>query len=368
MYTAASYIRNSTKNQKDNLSVENYRRSNKAFIEGLKGTQLFGEFYDNVTGSKNADNRKKMKEVLQLLDDRVIDLVVVPRIDRTGREMTIIQEFIRLVYKKKGRVGVAEKGKVYESSFDCENDNFLDSIITEVEYKKIINNSQKGVMTALELGSFYNRPHYGYRLLSRLEQGVKFKYPAIDESQAVAVRMIIDLRNEDYNILEIAKQLTLSPYYTAEKNKDWSEATVLSILNNANLYNGESFEREVTFWKFRDGETRKVTLTYPKIISDDVYRAFKKKDALRTKITKTYDYDTPFLAYTFCNHCGKKVISGYRKKRKDNSFVFGFICATKNKMQVYKSLGREFNEDVCKSSIYSTKLSRHLYGLMFLDC
>jgi DNA invertase Pin-like site-specific DNA recombinase len=198
------YLRVSTERQADEgLGLEVQERGLKAWAraEGHKLVALARD--EGVSGSNGVESRVGLHEALAMISDGRADGVVVYRLDRLARSLSIQEGILARVWKDKGRVFACDAGEVLEDDPDDPMRTAMRQmmgVFAQLERGMIATRMRAGRRLKAEKGGFaYGSPPYGMRA----ENGELV--PDEDEQRVIA--RIRELNADGASLREIARTL-----------------------------------------------------------------------------------------------------------------------------------------------------------------
>ena len=338
----AVYARNSTTNQKGNTSESEQQVRAKAFGENL-GYRYFGSFVDNVSGTKLAEERLESAKLLEAIRDKKIDGVIVSKVDRAGRELSVIKDLVRKVIEAGGFFGLVEANKIYKDFDDFTDDNYFGMIVADWERARIETRTKRGKKRAILAGGMVGVGYTGLRFAERFVNyegfSTKIKILVKDEETSWIVRRIFDRFFEGANLFVIARELNAKKQLS-RRGKEWTARSVAVILRNHKIYAGLPFEREYT--------SLKITQTYSiegTIISlEESLRAETLLNQMGRK--QEAKPEKPLNRLVVCSSCGGRGLISYNGKRG----IF-YVCNSYKNAALAKSENRTTKIKGCKRHV-----------------
>lgn len=113
-----AYLRVSSVGQLDGYGLDVQRQHIKAWAR-TNGHRIVAEHHDAVTGKSDAVDRPGLVEALQLLrKPPAVDGLIVGKLDRLARQLTVQEAILALVWREGGTVFTAEDGEVLKDDPD----------------------------------------------------------------------------------------------------------------------------------------------------------------------------------------------------------------------------------------------------------
>lgn len=162
------YVRVSTKGQADDgygLDVQRQQLELWCEREGHDLSEIVAD--RGVSGSKPAFERPALTSALAQVQLRHVDGIVVPRLDRLARELTIQEAILLVVWQAKGTVFCVDGGEVLQDDPDDPMRTALrqmQGVFAELERRLIMKRMREGLRLRAQSGKHpRGRYAYGYR-------------------------------------------------------------------------------------------------------------------------------------------------------------------------------------------------------------
>lgn len=314
MNKVAIYARVSTKSQEERQTIEQQLIACREYC-ARKNWEVAEEFKDEaVSGSTPFDSRPAAKRLLEALDAKQVDAVVIYCVDRLSRSNEFgIPAYNLLLRKTKDNVDFVIQ------SFDATPEGKLQfhTFIGIAEYERgnFRRRSMSGIRTRIEAGKMYraSTPRYGYRYNSEIKQ------MEVKEDTAEVVRRIYAMYLEGLGAHAIAARLsdngvpvpsagTKRGVKAAENAYGWHKTTVRNILQSPVYVGRGSYRARM----FEDGKeiTKVLPMGCPPIIDDQL---FTKVQELVRKHSADKKRNTRLLyllqGLLYCGHCDSRYSS-----------------------------------------------------------
>lgn len=220
------------------------------------------EVFEEIVSGESLIHREAMLKMLNLLEEKKPNGVLVMDLDRLGRgnmqEQGLILETFRTAETK-----IITPRKVYDlnNEFDEEYSEF-EAFMARKELKIITRRLQGGRIRSVEEGNYIGtRPPYGYSIFYD-EKGSRFLIP--NEEQADTVKMIFEWythqdpekRIGSKKIAQKLNQLKI-PSYTG---KQWEGSAIINILKNEVYIGKIQWKKKKTKKSNEPGKRRTVSL------------------------------------------------------------------------------------------------------------
>ncbi|GAA4058252.1 recombinase family protein [Amphibacillus indicireducens] len=219
----AAYIRVSTSNEDQLISLEAQRRHYKTLIETNEEWRLVDIYSDEgITGTKK-DRRPELLRLISDCEKGRIDFILTKSISRFARNTIDCLELVRKLMD----LGVQiyfEKENINTSSMESELMLSILSSLAENESVSLSENSKWSIRQRFKRGTYkLSYPPYGYDYID--EQVV------VNEDQAQVVKRIFNSVLEGVGTERIARQLNEERVPT-KRNGNWTGTTIRGIVKN----------------------------------------------------------------------------------------------------------------------------------------
>lgn len=219
----AAYIRVSTSNEEQLISLEAQRRHYKTLIEKNDEWQLVDIYSDEgITGTKK-DRRPELLRLISDCEKRKIDFILTKSISRFARSTIDCLELVRKLMD----LGVHiyfEKENINTNSMESELMLSILSSLAENESVSLSENSKWSIRQRFKRGTYkLSYQPYGYDYID--EQVV------VNEEQAQVVKQIFNSVLEGIGTERIARQLNEEKIPT-KRNGNWTGSTIRGIVKN----------------------------------------------------------------------------------------------------------------------------------------
>lgn len=219
----AAYIRVSTSNEDQLISLEAQRRHYKTIIENNDEWQLVDIYSDEgITGTKK-DIRPGLLRLISDCEKGKIDFILTKSISRFARNTIDCLELVRKLMD----LGVHiyfEKEKINTNSMESELMLSILSSLAENESVSLSENSKWSIRQRFKRGIYkLSYPPYGYDYID--EQVI------VNEEQAQVVKRIFNSVLEGIGTDRIARQLNEEGIPT-KRNGNWTGSTIRGIVKN----------------------------------------------------------------------------------------------------------------------------------------
>lgn len=223
-----AYLRVSSNGQLDGYGFDVQRRDIRAWAKA-NGHKVIAEYTDAVTGKADTADRPGLVEALQVIRrPPEADGIVVGRLDRLARQLTVQEAVLALVWREGGRVFAADTGEVLQDDPDDPMRTAIrqvQGVFAELDRKTVVKRLRDGRRVKAAEGKHAVGTYaYGYQGIGKGRQ--RDSGPREDEQ--VAVRRIVELRRSGASYRAIAAALDgegLRP----RKAESWSAAAVRNV-------------------------------------------------------------------------------------------------------------------------------------------
>jgi DNA invertase Pin-like site-specific DNA recombinase len=198
---AVGYIRVSSATQLDGYGLAaqeaDIRKSVKSY--GLRLTQVFRD--EGVSGSLEAALRPGLAEALARIESGDAEVLLIPRLDRLARRLTIQEAALAQVWRHGGTVVAADQGEIVRDDPDDPMRTAMRQmmgVFAQLERSMIVARLRRGrEMKRASGGYAAGRPRYGYRadggfLVAVPEEQRTIKLARRLKKQGLSYRQIAD--------------------------------------------------------------------------------------------------------------------------------------------------------------------------------
>lgn len=306
----------------ESMGVDVLERHEQTLLSLAKNMNLpIGGIYREVVSGDSISARPQMQKLLQEVEAGLWTGVLVMEIERLARGDTIDQGIVQRTFQYTG-TKIITPIKVYdpENEFDEEYFEF-GLFMSRREYKTIKRRMQAGRAAAVHEGKFpFNKAPYGWiRVKLTNAKGWTLDF---HPDEAPVVRTIFQLftgpnRMGMTNICKYLDARGIKP----RNGKQWSECTVMGILENIVNDQQVGFGRRKQITKLKDGVVIKaresrLDRTYdftapglqPRMIDHEVFleaQSYLGKGA--PKPPESYGVKNPLAGLIVCSCCGRKL-------------------------------------------------------------
>ncbi len=199
------YVRVSTREQAEHgLGLEVQERAIRAWAKAGAHRLVAVHRDAGVSGSNGVEDREGLPLALEDVRDGRAEALVVLRLDRLARALTVQEATLATVWRLGGRVFTTESGEVLPDDPDDPMRTAMRQMVgvfAELERRMVVKRLRDGRQRKAERGGFaYGSPGYG----QRSEDGVL----VADEREATALARIRELHAEGRSLRDIAGVLT----------------------------------------------------------------------------------------------------------------------------------------------------------------
>jgi DNA invertase Pin-like site-specific DNA recombinase len=184
---AVGYIRVSSQSQLDGYGLkaqeQDVRKCAKA--HSLKLLAIFRD--EGVSGSTEAMDRPGLADALARLEGREAEVLLVPRLDRLARKLTIQEAALAQAWKHGGRVIACDQGEVERDEPDDPVRTAMRQmmgVFAQLERGMVVARLRRGRQAKKDAGGYaFGRPPYGFRASSGALVSVPEEQSIIDEAE-----------------------------------------------------------------------------------------------------------------------------------------------------------------------------------------
>lgn len=324
---------------------ETLAKHKKALLKTAKHLNLnIIKIREEIVSGESLMHRPEMLKLLQEVEDKKYDGVLVMDMDRLGRGNMREQGLILETFQK-AHTKIITPRKTYDltDEWDEEYSEF-EAFMARKELKIITRRLQGGRIRSIEEGNYIGtRPPYGY-VIKELDNGRTLEpHP----EQAQVVKMIFEWythpnHKERIATSRIATKLNQLGYKTYT-GRNWNSSSVLNIIKNA-VYAGriqwkkKEQKKSVAPGKKRDTKTRPkeewidVDGKHEAIIPIEVFQ--EAQAILKKKYHVPYQLENgitnPLAGIIRCGHCGGSMVYRPYKKQAAHLICYNRLCSCKS--------------------------------------
>jgi site-specific DNA recombinase len=223
MKTALGYVRIS-KDEEGSVSLD-YQQAEIKKLCRREGLNLVGIEADEGISGKSLKNRPGVQRVLQAVEDRAIDAVVVYKSDRMSRDGLESLQVEKLFLKRDVAYLSVTEGDLTADSVDDEFMRFIRAGLNQRERKLISLRTRQALARKKERGERVGgRPRYGWQVVDGE------LVPEPEEQRAIA--RMHELRAQGYSTREIMEALKREGIRT-RKGTRFSQTQIVRVLKQA---------------------------------------------------------------------------------------------------------------------------------------
>lgn len=224
--TAVAYLRISTESQLDGYGLDVQTTAVKAWAKanGCRIVQVCTD--EAVSGTTDALDREGLGCALEAIETGKADVLLVPRLDRLARKLTVQEAVLAQVWKLGGRVFTVDAGEIVA---DDEDDPMrtamrqMMGVFAELERSMIAKRLRDGRRAKGDAGGYaYGAPKYGQTVVD----GELVPHP----SESIVVDRIHQMRKDGMSYAAIARTLTDEGVPTKRGGR-WQSTTVSRVVD-----------------------------------------------------------------------------------------------------------------------------------------
>ncbi len=310
VYKTAIYARLSSENQeyeKIETQVEEVRN----YIENHRIFELTDVYSDNGYSGTNFQ-RPEFERLMEDVRNRKIDCIIVRDLSRFAREHIGAEDYLNNIFPFLGVRFIAINDGYDNLNLEPQ-EYFLASFKNLAHEYFAQETSRKVGMATRELqkqGKFIgSKPPFGYQR----DPDDKHKL-IIKEDEAIIVREIFSRVASGETTIKISKDL----------GGIWSIAKICNILKNE-VYKGvlvqhkteKSLYKNEAFHKIPKNEQFRSDGAVPAIVTAELWNKVNSLISERRFKKHEESPENPYKSLVFCGKCGKRVLSGFRRKCAD---------------------------------------------------
>ncbi|MFC1835040.1 recombinase family protein [Thermodesulfobacteriota bacterium] len=233
MKQALGYIRVSTDEQVENgVSLDMQRAELRKYCNREK-LDLVGIEQDEGLSGKSIEGRPGVQRILQAVDSKEVDAVVVYKSDRISRDGIESLQIEKLFLKRGVAYLSVTEGNLTNDSVDDEFMRFIRAGLNQRERKLISLRTRQALQLKKERGERIGRPPYGWAVETTLlenDEVIKQWVKSPDEQQVIL--MMKSLKAKGFTTRGIVEELKQSGVKT-RKGSFFSQTQVVRILKAA---------------------------------------------------------------------------------------------------------------------------------------
>lgn len=337
----ALYARFSSDNQRSE-SIDAQIRAMQAYCEQHK--LVIVETYIDEAKSATTDRRPAFQQMISDSSNHSFNILLVHKLDRFARN-----RYDSAVYKRELKKNGVNVYSVLENLDDSPESIMMEAVLegmSEYYSQNLARETMKGLReNALKCRHTGGKPPLGYYVDSET------KRLAINEEEAVAVRLIFDMYSQGYGYSAILNELHMLNLRT-RSGKDFQKNSLYSILTNPKYQGLYVYNRASA----KDAEGRRNNHLYkdneeiisikggcPQIVSQETYEKVQmricahKHTGGRANAKENY----LFSGKLFCTECGKAMVGNARHSGRNKLLHVTYRCPT----QKYACSNKEINRD-----------------------
>lgn len=223
-----AYLRVSSEGQIDGYGLDAQRRAVRAWAKA-HGHRIVRACSDEaVSGALDASERPGLSCALEALADGTAEALIVARLDRLARQLTVQEATLGLIWRRGGTVFSADQGEVHADDPDDPMRTAIRQVMgtfAELDRKMVAKRLRDGRRAKAAAGRKAVGDYaYGFRGVGKGRE----RDAGIDEGEQVAVRRILELRDAGQSYRQIAAALDdegLKP----RRADSWSAMSVRNV-------------------------------------------------------------------------------------------------------------------------------------------
>ena len=226
MVRVVGYVRVSTREQAEHgLGLDVQERAIRKWAKA-NGHRLVAIHTDaGVSGSNGVEDRDGLPDALEALQDGTAEGIVVLRLDRLARALTVQEGTLAKVWQLGGRLFTVESGEVLPDDADDPMRTAMRQMVgvfAELERRMVVKRLRDGRKRKAEKGGFaYGSPAYGQR--------AKDRELVPDEREAATLARIRELHAAGASLRSMAATLTAEGH-RPKRSEVWHPQSLARIL------------------------------------------------------------------------------------------------------------------------------------------
>lgn len=221
MKAALGYSRIS-KDEEGSVSLD-YQQAELRKLAKREGFRLIGIETDNGISGKSMTNRPALQRVLQAVDEKAVDAILVFKSDRLSREGMDSLQIEKLAIRRGVDLISATEGNLTSDSVDDEFMRFIRAGLNQRERKLISLRTRQALNRKREKGErLGGQVPYGWRVVN--------KELLKDEAEQAIVSRVRELRASGFSTRRIVEALNAEGV-TTRKGTAFSQTQIVRILN-----------------------------------------------------------------------------------------------------------------------------------------
>ncbi len=333
MLKVAAYCRVSTDKEDQKNSFEGQKQYFTEYINSRKDWELVNVYADEGISGTSTKKRKEFNKMIYDARCGLFDMIITKEVSRFARNTVDVLRYTREL--KERNIGVL---------FINDNINILDSdgelrltimaSIAQEESRKTSERVKWGQQRRMEQGVVFGSNILGYNL----KNGVL----TINDDEAELVRHIYDKYIDGKGLHIIAKELMEEGYKTKNGNKEWTNKSIRTILQNEK-YCGDLIQKKTytpNFLthekKYNYGEEAFVIIQnhHEPIINREIFEyvqaEFKRKSEVYKNDKNKHSNRYAFSGKIKCGLCGRRYVATF-KTRKDGTKRKNWNCYNRHR-------------------------------------
>lgn len=258
------YTRVSTSEQVERYGLDTQLRNCRSYAAN-NGMEIVVELSDDISGAVKIAERPQGKLIYQYVDNREVDAVLMPTIDRTSRDEKAIEYQLFKLYLNDNDVELhyADSG-VDHDTMEGDLIGYIKAKMAGEERKKIMLRTMEGKVSKALKNKLVmiGHPPFGYYREGKKDTAKLL----IDPQEAQVVKLIFNwyARGDDDGkplalraiAIRLIESGVLTPHYKKNAARYWIPATLHGILTNE-IYTGVTYYRKTKVVKVK-GKKRRI--------------------------------------------------------------------------------------------------------------
>lgn len=340
---AGLYIRVSTERQaQEGYSVAAQKENLRKFAKE-QGWNIFNIYADEGISGKNIQDRPDVKRLINDIENKKVDVVVLYKFDRLTRDMSDTESIIKLIQDCGIEVYTISGGTVDVSTATGRFLIRMTGAVAQLEREQTVERVKVAFIQKVKEGKSLcsSTPSYGYDRPKHQE------IQTVNKDEAIIVKRIYRMYIEGKTFTEIAKILNAEGIPTKKKgkvqkrrykdesytiNSVWQPKTVRLILSNVTYIGGVRYGIN-----YSNGFEELNGLHKP-IISKKIWDEVQEKLGKVKRISRTNHpkHDVYYCGTLVCGICGQRLTTQrtIRIKKDGTKLIhYGYRCVNREKGQ-----------------------------------
>lgn len=307
---AASLLRVSTFAQaEDGTSLESQAEMNEAFI-AARGWNFTRHYFEEEGVSGAKEDRPDLARLLADVQAGRVQVVVVYKVDRYARDTLTFLQSIKQI-EAAGAMLLSASESWDASTPSGRMHRTMLAVFAGFEREQIIERTSRGLRSVVKMGYWPGGPPpYGFKV--EPVEGTKHKRLVLDDQEAAAVRLAVDLLIDGCTTQEVADRLNAEGY-TRRKADRWDYTSVRRTVTDTPLTGTWHYARPRSKGQHQ-AKGDMLTIDIPALLTPDREAALRAALAT-TAMPHVHDQFYLFPRGTVTGRCGRNYFGTYWRVR-----------------------------------------------------